>query len=113
MESRWWSAKCNWFGCVKASKGLRWTYGNENSVIKDKKFETIKGKVGSFKNKIEPFAKSFGFSTLKDEESKKRPVANTPHFHSECGYGDECVGEELNGFDNCKRLGFVIDGALS
>jgi hypothetical protein len=50
--------------------------------------------VGSFKNKIEPFAKSFGFSTLKDEESKKRPVANTPHFHSECGYGDECVGED-------------------
>ncbi|KAJ6882312.1 hypothetical protein NC651_028802 [Populus alba x Populus x berolinensis] len=33
---------------------------------------------------------------------KKKPVANTPHFHSECGYGDECVGEELNGFDTCK-----------
>lgn len=49
-------------------------------VIKEKKFETFKGKVGSFKNKIEPFAKSFGFSALKDEESKKRPVANTPHF---------------------------------
>lgn len=40
-------------------------------------------------------------------------MANTLHFHSECGYGDECVGEELNGFDNCKRLDFVIDGALS
>ncbi|KAL3575358.1 hypothetical protein D5086_023459 [Populus alba] len=67
--------------------------GNISSdIIKEKKSETFKGKVGSFKNKIEHFAKSFGFSTLKDEESKKKPVANTPHFHSECGYWDECVG---------------------
>ncbi|KAB5532050.1 hypothetical protein DKX38_018720 [Salix brachista] len=52
-------------------------------------------------------------SMRKDEESKKKPVANMPHIHSECGYWDECVGEELNGFDNCKRLDFVIDGGLS
>uniref|UniRef100_A0A6N2ME94 Di19 C-terminal domain-containing protein n=1 Tax=Salix viminalis TaxID=40686 RepID=A0A6N2ME94_SALVM len=54
-----------------------------------------------------------GFEKLEDEESKKKPVENTPHIHSECGYWDECVGEELNGFDNCKRLDFVIDGGLS